>query len=134
MTALVNLTALRELRAKMTPGPSENREPEPCADGVHLHSYDSWPAGSVTAADRKVDQCEWCGWTEVERDQRAAGIVATHAAADTLLEIVEAALAWRDAECTGKRCSHPAHRSPCEILATQDRLDAALAKVSKEGM
>jgi hypothetical protein len=49
--------------------------------------------------------------------------------APLLLEIAAAALACQNSECTGKRCSHPAHRSPCAILATQDALEAALSKV-----
>ena len=60
----------------------------------------------------------------------ADGILATHSAADVLIEIAETALAYQRSECTGARCSHPTHRSPCSILITQDALEAALAKVA----
>ncbi len=38
-----------------------NREDEPCPDGECKHTYDEWPADSVTKRDREIDQCKHCG-------------------------------------------------------------------------
>jgi hypothetical protein len=48
-----------------------NREDAPCAEGECKHAYDDWPADSVTKRDRDYDQCENCGWTATEVEQRA---------------------------------------------------------------
>jgi hypothetical protein len=64
-------------------------------------------------------------------DEQANHDVDLALAAPVLLEIVAAALAYRDAECTGVRCEHPAHRAPCAILSTQDTFNTALAKVRR---
>lgn len=74
MTATVNLTALAATRAKMTPG--EYRiiiQP----DAIMVTSS----AGEIV--------CETYG-------HNAAGIVAEHNAIGVLMEIVDAAIAWRD--------------------------------------
>ncbi len=44
----------------------DNRDPEPCPDGECKHTFDHWPAGSVTRRDLELDQCGICGWTEIE--------------------------------------------------------------------
>jgi hypothetical protein len=73
------------------------------------------------------------GRWEIDTDQRyacdAAGICALHAAAPAIPVAVAAALAYNDAECTGTRCSHPAHMMPCAILTAGAAFRAALAKV-----
>lgn len=65
----------------------------------------------------------------------AAGLSATHKAADTLIEIAELAKALRSAKCTDgapgsmDACSGALHTVYCEIDKAERRLDAALAKV-----
>lgn len=107
----LSLSALKAARAAMTRPPA---------------LYKSDGHGNVILIDDEMS----CVVARCKSPTRAAGIVATHNAADTLIEIAEAALAYQKSECTGTRCSHPAHRSPYAILATQDALEAALAKVT----
>lgn len=51
--------------------PELYREDEPCPEGECRHSFDDWPADTVTRRDREIDQCDRCGWTEVEVEQRS---------------------------------------------------------------
>lgn len=102
MTA-INLTRLRQLRAKMV--------------------YDGFTELLIEEA--------------VSADN-ARGIVATHAAADTLIEIAEAALAWKEAREASigdayLRCpAGPSKESQQQFRDASAAILAALAKVSKE--
>ena len=119
MTA-INLTRLRQLRAKMTPGEWElwtsNSQRRLTAHGQQ--------DGGILSAVYHHRQ----GYADLEgnnRDNDLAGIVATHAAADILIEIAEAALAWR--AMIERNLAH------LHTLEEQE-LYRILAKVSKEGM
>jgi len=86
------MSDLKAVRSKMEPGPYTH---EPCTP----------PAGSVNirvsrcTCDDQKEMCPQHGhiaeWVPLGT---ALGIEATHAAADTLIEIAVAALAWREAE------------------------------------
>lgn len=122
MTAPLNLTRLRALRAKMTPG-----------------EWRTFRHGSMGPRDFVMQMGDEPDNYEILDEDDAAGIVATHAAADTLIEITEAALAWKEARDASigeayLRCpGGPSRRTQQELSEAALRLDAALAKVGKEG-
>jgi hypothetical protein len=89
---MIKLSDLKAVRSKMEPGPYTH---DPCAP----------PAGSVnirgsrctcTKPEELCPQHEHIAeWVPLNT---AIGIEATHAAADILIEVAVAALAWREAE------------------------------------
>lgn len=84
--SVVNLTALVESRAKMTPG--EYREWGETREGVEIKHCDGDGGMLSIATVRSFNQ----------RKENAAGIVATHNAADVLIEVVRAAKEWADSD------------------------------------
>lgn len=116
-TSHVNLTALAEARAKMTPGEYEVAIGAYCAPapheacGIAVSSTEETGAAWVVQSDAH-DECSH----PIRRDD-AAGLVAEHNAMPVLAEVARAALAYADE--AGTR------------FGDLDLLLSALAKVSQ---
>lgn len=113
---VINLTALAEARAKMTTGAYTNRGVSISTDGRTLAVLNSIPtARSIGHASGGTDSDAPSEFAIGRAN--AAGIVATHNAADVLIEIARCALEWQTS-------------SQIPARAARVRLLAALAKVS----
>lgn len=88
---MLNLSELKAARAKMEPGPYAHVSPEPPAGSVDISGSrcccPDAPEADAGVCPKHEHIAEW-----VPLDT-AIGIEATHAAADTLIDIAEAALA-----------------------------------------
>lgn len=119
----VNLTELVEVRAKMTPGKYgiveyDSDGPESAlvvvSDSVHI----------AVMSDYRISD---------NHEANASGIVATHNAADVLIEVVRAAKALEAAEHAWHRHllgSADDQAAPYDLRACREAYAVALAKVS----
>lgn len=89
---MIKLSDLKAARAKMEPGPYTHEPCESPAGSVNIQ-------GSRCTCDKSEEMCpqhEYIAeWVPLDT---AIGIEATHTAADILIEVATAALAWRESE------------------------------------
>ena len=126
----LSLSSLKAARERMDCAPWSYDEPEPPAGSVDIRGAECKCDGDpLKLCPQHEHVAEWVTLPN------AAGIVATHNAADVLIAVTEAALRWREAEAAFDAIADDSEqRGYVEALTrrhgAREALRAALAKVT----
>ena len=115
----ISLSDLKAKRAAMTPGEWKQSERDQ-RDVVRAKPEDGWMQQCIARAHPY--------WANAQND--STGIVATHNAADALIEIATAALALRDSRCDCTTEFHDSTSDNCAMGRAEVKLAALLSKIT----